>query len=81
MRELPAPPRLASLDGAVLAEMNGVKVMPMVGPATFALAMSMALLFGVAAAAIPPNSGVASLPLSPFDSRLAFAPSTLLSSE
>lgn len=81
VRDLPAPSRLASLDRAVLAELDRRKAAPMVGPATFALAVSMALLLGIAGAALPATPAVASPPLSPFDARLMFAPSTLLSAE
>jgi len=82
VRELPAPLGLSSLDEAVLVELDRLnKGAPTVGPATFALALSMALLLGVAGAAVPTTSAVASSPLSPFDSRLVFAPSTLLSAE
>jgi hypothetical protein len=81
VRELPAPSGLSSLDQAVLVELDRLKASPTVGPATFALALSMAVLLGVAGAAVPTTSAVASSPLSPFDSRLVFAPSTLLSAE
>lgn len=81
VRGLPTPPGLASMDGVVLTELDRMRMTPRLGPAAFALAISMALLLGVAGAAVPGRSAGASPPLSPFDSRLAFAPSTLLSSE
>lgn len=77
LRDTPPDPRLAGLDARVLAEVTRLRASPAFGPATFGLAATAALFIGIASSAVPVQSADAN-PISPFDARLALAPSTLL---
>ena len=77
MRDAPDHPRLAGLDGRVMDELAGLRATPSPGVPMFGVAMTAALLIGVAASAWP-SAGADARPASPFGPQLALAPSTLL---
>jgi len=77
LRDTPVPPGLAMIDATVMEELARIKASPALNATTFGVAAAMALMFGIAGSAVPISSAAAS-PMSPFDSRLALAPSTLL---
>jgi hypothetical protein len=77
LRDAPAPPGLAMIDAPVMEELCRIKSAPALNATTFGVAATMALMTGIAGSAIPATSAAAT-PISPFDSRLALAPSTLL---
>ena len=76
LRDAPLPPRLAGIDAFVLEEVARLQATPPLRAGTFGVAAAIALVFGIAGSAIPAPS--AASPMSPFDARLALAPSTLL---
>ena len=80
LREAPLDPRLAGLDSRVMAEIARLQAMPRLSATTFGIAAAAALFLGIAGSAVPLRSTEAG-PISPFDARLALAPSTLLSSQ
>lgn len=77
LRDAPIPPGLATIDAAVMKEVARLQAMPLLSTKTFGVVAAMAMAFGIAASAVPSGSAAAS-PISPFDARLALAPSTLL---
>jgi hypothetical protein len=77
LRDTPVPPGLAMIDATVMEELARIKAAPTLNATTFGVAATMALMFGIAGSAIPASSAAATS-ISPFDSRLALAPSTLL---
>ena len=68
--------RLAGLDSRVMAEIARLQAMPRLSATTFGVAAAVALFIGIAGSAVPVRSADAAA--SPFDARLALAPSTLL---
>lgn len=80
LRDEPAHPGLGTLDSRVMAEIARLQAAPSLGAATFGVASAAALFIGVAGSALPMSSADAS-PMSPFDARLALAPSTLLGTQ
>lgn len=77
LRDAPLDPRLHGLDDRVMAEVGRIQASPSVGNTTFGIAAVVALLIGIAGSALPAASAGAST-ITPFDARLALAPSTLL---
>jgi hypothetical protein len=77
LRDAPVPPGLAMIDATVMEELARIQAAPPLSATTFGVAATLALMFGIAGSAIPATS-VAATPISPFDARLALAPSTLL---
>lgn len=77
LRDEPPHPRLGTLDSSVMAEIARLQAMPSVSTTTFGVAVAAALFIGVAGSAVSTSPADAS-PISPFDARLALAPSTLL---
>ena len=80
LRDAPLDPRLGGLESRVMAEIARIRAIPSLGAMTFGIAAATALFIGIAGSAVSTRSADAK-PLSPFDARLALAPSTLLSSQ
>ena len=80
LRDAPLDTRLGGLESRVMAEIARIRAIPSLGAMTFGIAAATALFIGIAGSAVPTRSADAK-PLSPFDARLALAPSTLLSSQ
>jgi hypothetical protein len=79
LRDAPLDPRLHGLDDRVMAEIARIQASPSVGKTTFGIAALAALLIGIAGSGLPAASAGAST-ITPFDARLALAPSSLLGS-
>lgn len=77
LRDAPLPPRLAGIDAFVLEEVARLQATPPLRAGTFGVAAAIALVFGIAGSAVSAAPSAASV-MSPFDARLALAPSTLL---
>lgn len=77
LRDAPVPSRLAGIDAFVMSEVARRQAIPPLRAGTFGVAAVMALVFGIAGSVVPASS-VAASTMSPFDARLALAPSTLL---
>lgn len=78
---LPTDPRLATIDGAVLAGLAEAAAQPPVLPgAALGVIAALALMAGAAVAAIP-RPATPSTGLDPFGTPMALAPSTLLGGE
>lgn len=77
LRDAPVPSRLAGIDAFVMEEVARLQAIKPLSAGAFGVAAVMALIFGIAGSTIPASS-VAARPISPFDARLALAPSTLL---
>ena len=80
LRDAPLDPRLGGLESRVMAEIARIQAIPRLGATTFGIAAATALFIGIAGSAVPTQSADSN-PVSPFDARLALAPSTLLSSQ
>ncbi|API61600.1 hypothetical protein Sj15T_40840 (plasmid) [Sphingobium sp. TA15] len=80
LRDAPLDPRLGGLESRVMAEIARIQAIPRLGATTFGIAAATALFIGIAGSAVPTQSADPN-PISPFDARLALAPSTLLSSQ
>jgi hypothetical protein len=80
LRDAPLDSRLDGLDARVMAEIAGIPTAPSLGATAFGLASVMALVVGIAGAAVPASPADAT-PISPFDANQALAPSTLLGAQ
>lgn len=76
LRDLPLPPRLAALDGAMLAQMANEHGTDVRRSAAFASAL--ALVIGIAGADLPTESALARNTLTPFSAASPLTPSALL---
>ncbi|MGE4304976.1 hypothetical protein SAMN02927924_03966 [Sphingobium faniae] len=77
LRDAPVPARLATMDIAVMEELARLQSAPRLNGAVFGMAAAVALVIGIAGSAFS-GSPRETDPVSPFDARLALAPSTLL---
>ncbi|MFC0203278.1 hypothetical protein CA262_06030 [Sphingobium sp. GW456-12-10-14-TSB1] len=80
LRNAPLPAALATIDSAVMEELARIRAAPALRAGTFGAVAVIALVFGIAGSVVQTDRGAATT-LSPFDARLALAPSTLLSGE
>lgn len=80
LRDQPVPAELATIDAKVLEEVGRLQMWPNFSGGMFGLAAVVAVLVGVVGSQVPLGSSEPRV-VSPFDSRLALAPSTLLGSE
>jgi hypothetical protein len=76
LRDAPAPPGLAALDRTVVENLTRLQESPPPGAGMFGMAVAVALMAGIAGAALPAGPAPMRTPL---DAPLALAPSTLLS--
>lgn len=76
MRDAPVHPRLATLDGAMLAEVAHSRADDLRRPLAFASVL--ALIVGVVGAGLPAEPAVARNTLTPFGAASPLTPSTLL---
>jgi hypothetical protein len=77
LRDAPVPARLATIDIAVMEELARLQSVPRLNGTVFGVAAAVALVIGIAASPFSGNPRETD-PVSPFDARLALAPSTLL---
>ena len=80
LRDAPLPAALATIDSAVMAELARIQATPALRAGTFSAVAALALVFGIAGSVVQTDRAAATT-LSPFDARLALAPSTLLGGE
>ncbi|ARS28383.1 MAG: hypothetical protein KKD64_03735 [Alphaproteobacteria bacterium] len=77
LRDAPVPARLAAIDIAIMEDLARLQSAPRLSGTVFGMAAAVALVIGIATSAVSLNPRETD-PVSPFDARLALAPSTLL---
>lgn len=80
LRDQPVPAALATIDAKVLEEVGRLRMWPNFSGSMFGLAAAVAVVVGVVGSQVPLGRSEPRV-VSPFDPRLALAPSTLLGSE